>query len=203
MSVEQEIAENRAWINSVILASKLASELGESTQITNANQTVNIQEGTVDAKFVKIPIIRGSLGSYNPLTNTPTLIDGTGVAGDNYFLTETGTINLGSGNISFLEEDYVRYNGSKWVKTTKSQISDILNLRSELDALALLNLKVVVNGNSFNLVKFPGNALSTLQEDDFIVNGLWDSSEFWSRAQYLGTDKDIKANWYVLKMDNI
>lgn len=203
MSVEQEIAENRAWINSVILASKLASELDESAQITDANQTVNIQEGTVDAKFVKIPIIRGSLGGYNPLTNTPTLADGTGVSGDNYFLTETGIINLGSGNISFLEEDYVRYNGSKWVKTTKSQISDILNLRSELDALALLNLKVVVNGNSFNLVKFPGNTLSTLQEDDFIVNGLWDSSEFWSRAQYLGTDKDIKTNWYVLKMDNI
>ena len=198
-SIEQQVAINRDWINSVIAASKLASELTESLEITNSDQSVNIQEGTSDATFVKVPIIRGSLGSYNPVTNIPTLADGTGVAGDNYSISVEGIINLGSGNITFLVDDFVSYNGSKWIKTTKSQISDILNLRTELDNINNRTLSVTVNGNFFTLRKSPGNTLTSLQIDDMILIGFWDTTEFISLAIYLGGDKDTKTSYNILE----
>tara|TARA_R110000782_G_scaffold49392_1_gene107534 strand:- start:680 stop:1291 length:612 start_codon:yes stop_codon:yes gene_type:complete len=199
MSLDQQVSENRNWINSVIQASKLASELSESASITSANETVNIQQGVADAKFVKIPIIRGSLGAYNPVTNTPSLADGTGVSGDSYEVSIAGVRNLGSGNISFIEEDFVLYNGSKWIKTTKSQISDILGLRAELDSLAVANLKISINGNSFKLLKYPGNVLNSLEVNDFAIDGFYDTTEIWDKAKYLGGNKDLKASWTVIE----
>jgi hypothetical protein len=296
MNLDQQVSENRAWINSVIVASKLASELVESLQITNSNQTINIQEGQNDATFAKVPVIRGSLGSYNPVTNTPTLADGTGIVGDNYSISVEGIINLGSGNITFLIDDFVSYNGSKWIKTTKSQISDIQGLQAKLDALSLAltpqgnwnastntpdidavaetsdywivsvagttslggindwglndlaiktasgwakidnsesvvsvfgrlgaiialeadyeafytkistttalanaNLKASVNGNPFILKKSPGNTLTSLEANDMILIGFWDTTEFISLAIYLGGDKDTKTNYNILE----
>ena len=296
MNLDQQVAENRNWINSVILASKLASELIESIQINDANQTINIQEGQGDATFAKVTVIRGSLGSYNPVTNTPTLANGTGVLGDNYSISTEGEVNLGSGIVSFLVDDFVSYNGSKWIKTTKSQISDIQGLQTKLDALslalipqgnwnantntpdigsiaqtsdfwivsvagptnlggetdwkvndfaiktasgwakvdnsesvvsvfgrlgaiialesdyetfytkiatttalALANLKVSVNGNPFILKKSPGNTLTSLEANDMILIGFWDSTEFISLAIYLGGDKDTKTNYNILE----
>ena len=199
MNLDQQVSENRNWINSVIQASKLASELPESASITSANETVNIQQGVADAKFVKIPIIRGSLGAYNPVTNIPALADGTGVSGDSYEISIAGVRNLGSGNISFIEEDFVLYNGSKWIKTTKSQISDILGLRAELDSLAVANLKISINGNSFKLLKYPGNVLNSLEVNDFAIDGFYDTTEIWDKAKYLGGNKDLKASWTVIE----
>ena len=199
MNLDQQVSENRNWINSVIQASKLASELSESASITSANETVNIQQGVADAKFVKIPIIRGSLGAYNPVTNIPALADGTGVSGDSYEISIAGVRNLGSGDISFIAEDFVMYNGSKWIKTTKSQISDILGLRAELDSLAVANLKISINGNSFKLLKYPGNTLNSLEVDDFAIDGFYDTTEIWDKAKYLGGNKDLKASWTVIE----
>lgn len=41
------------------------------------------------------------LGTWNAATNTPTLADGTGNAGDVYLCTVAGTVNFGSGPIVF------------------------------------------------------------------------------------------------------
>ena len=59
-------------------------------------------------------------GTWNASTNTPTLADGTGDAGDVYIVSVGGTQNLGSGNISFDAGDWVMYNGSVWQKSTGS-----------------------------------------------------------------------------------
>jgi surface protein len=55
-------------------------------------------------------------GAWNPNTNTPTLADGTGVAGYMYLVSAAGTVNLGSGNITFAINDYAIYNGTVWQK---------------------------------------------------------------------------------------
>lgn len=54
--------------------------------------------------------------SWNALTNTPTLADGVGTAGDTYIVGTAGTQNLGSGAITFNVGDLVIYNGSVWQK---------------------------------------------------------------------------------------
>ena len=57
-------------------------------------------------------------GTWNATSNSPALADGMGSDGDFYKVTVQGTQNLGSGNITFLAGDYVRYNATtgKWVR---------------------------------------------------------------------------------------
>lgn len=55
-------------------------------------------------------------GEWNASTNSPSLADGSGTAGDYYDVTTAGTQNLGSGNITFTVGDVVKYNGSTWYK---------------------------------------------------------------------------------------
>jgi hypothetical protein len=60
-------------------------------------------------------------GSWNALTNSPTLIDGTGSSGDTYRVTTAGTRNLGSGQVTYLLGDLVIYNGTIWERIEASQ----------------------------------------------------------------------------------
>lgn len=55
-------------------------------------------------------------GTWNANTNTPTLADGVGDNGDVYHVSVAGTVDLGSGNITFHVGDKVVYNGSVWEK---------------------------------------------------------------------------------------
>jgi len=74
----------------------------------------------------KVPIaqlpssIMEYLGTWNATTNTPTLADGTGDAGDVYIVSVAGTQDLGSGSITFAIGDWVIYNGSIWEKSINS-----------------------------------------------------------------------------------
>lgn len=61
-------------------------------------------------------------GDWNAETNTPTLADGTGDTGDMYLVSVAGTQDLGSGEISFLENDRVIYNGSVWQKLSGGSV---------------------------------------------------------------------------------
>jgi hypothetical protein len=53
-------------------------------------------------------------GAWDASTNTPTLANGTGNAGDVYRCSVAGSVNFGSGAISFGVGDWVMYNGSIW-----------------------------------------------------------------------------------------
>jgi hypothetical protein len=55
-------------------------------------------------------------GNWNAATNTPTLADGTGDAGDMYRVSVAGNQDLGSGTIDFQVGDYLLYNGAEWDK---------------------------------------------------------------------------------------
>lgn len=57
-------------------------------------------------------------GTWDASANSPTLVDGTGSAGDVYRVTVANSSrNLGSGAIDFQVGDYVIYNGSTWEKS--------------------------------------------------------------------------------------
>ena len=55
-------------------------------------------------------------GNWDASTNTPTLADGTGDAGDMYRVSVAGNQDLGSGTIDFQVGDYLLYNGAEWDK---------------------------------------------------------------------------------------
>lgn len=60
-------------------------------------------------------------GSWNALTNTPTLADGVGDAGDCYECTVAGSVNFGAGAITFAVGDWVVYGASNlWYKSVNS-----------------------------------------------------------------------------------
>lgn len=53
-------------------------------------------------------------GTWQASTNTPTLVDGTGTNGYYYRVVNDGTVNFGSGDITFEAGDDVLYNGTIW-----------------------------------------------------------------------------------------
>jgi len=55
-------------------------------------------------------------GEWNANTNTPTLADGGGTAGDYYDVTTAGSVDLGSGSLTYTVGDVVKYNGTTWYK---------------------------------------------------------------------------------------
>jgi hypothetical protein len=98
----------------IINASKLPSELDEATVIDSVSTHLVIQDGTADAEKVKVRLLRGDLGDWNANTNTPALIDGTGIGGDYYYVTDDGTQDLGSGVNSYLVGDVIQYFSGVW-----------------------------------------------------------------------------------------
>lgn len=67
-------------------------------------------------------------GEWNAETNTPPLADGTGDVGDMYYVSEGGTQNLGSGDITFLTGDRIIYNGTVWQKLSGGSVKKVNNL---------------------------------------------------------------------------
>jgi hypothetical protein len=59
-------------------------------------------------------------GTWAASTNTPTLANGTGDAGDVYIASDAGSVNFGAGAISFAAGDWVIYNGTIWQKSANS-----------------------------------------------------------------------------------
>lgn len=57
------------------------------------------------------------LGTWNAATNTPTLVNGTGDAGDMYICNVAGTVNFGAGPIVFSVGDWVLYGSGTWQKS--------------------------------------------------------------------------------------
>ena len=66
-------------------------------------------------------------GAWNANTNTPTLADGTGNAGDTYRTSVAGTQDLGSGSITFSVGDLVLYDGSVWQKIDSEDAVESVN----------------------------------------------------------------------------
>lgn len=62
-------------------------------------------------------------GQWNATTNSPTLADGTGNAGDVYRVSVAGSQNLGSGSITFAVSDWVMYSGTVWQLAANSAIA--------------------------------------------------------------------------------
>jgi hypothetical protein len=57
-------------------------------------------------------------GVWNAATNSPTLVNGTGNAGDVWLCNVAGTVNFGAGPIVFAVGDYAVYTGTEWARSS-------------------------------------------------------------------------------------
>lgn len=79
-------------------------------------------------------------GTWAASTNTPSLSDGAGNAGDVYIASDAGTVDFGSGNITFAAGDWVIYNGSTWEKSVNSNAVASVNTKTGAVVLVAADL---------------------------------------------------------------
>lgn len=82
-----------------------------------ANNGVAELDGAGKVPVAQLPnSIMEYQGTFNASTDTPDLTDGSGSAGDVYRVSVAGTVDHGSGNITYGVGDYAIYNGTTWEK---------------------------------------------------------------------------------------
>jgi hypothetical protein len=74
-------------------------------------------------------------GTWDASTNTPTLANGTGSAGDTYLCNVAGTVNFGAGNITFSVGDLAIYSGTIWERSGSA--SDVTSVNGFQGAVVL------------------------------------------------------------------
>lgn len=88
----------------------------ETSEKGNANGYASL-DGSGKVPAGQLPnSVMDYLGSWNASTNSPTLIDGTGNAGDVYRASVAGSQDLGSGSETWGVGDLVIYSGTIWEK---------------------------------------------------------------------------------------
>lgn len=104
--------------------------LGERVATLDINGKLPSSQLTVEAFEYK--------GNWSAATNSPTLADGTGNAGDVYNVSAAGTVDFGAGGIEFAIGDKVVYNGSIWEKWDLTQIAaPVTSVNGETGAVVL------------------------------------------------------------------
>ena len=116
-------------------------------------------------------------GLWNAETNEPVLSDATGMKGDFYICSTAGTQNLGSGEITFSENDTVIHDGTIWHRvassSTRTELLNIIGNSSETE-IGLMTpeqfnkLKGIEEGAEVNVQADWAQTDNT--KDDFIKN---------------------------------
>jgi hypothetical protein len=120
------------------LSSNVQDQLDNKIETSEkgANNGVAELDGSGKVPASQLPsAVMSYLGTWDASTNTPTLADGTGDAGDVYTTSVAGTQDLGSGSISFNVGDWVIYNGTIWEKSGSSSAVVSVNGQSGIVAL--------------------------------------------------------------------
>lgn len=116
-------------------------------------------------------------GLWNASTNSPRLSDSTGMKGDFYICSVAGTQNLGSGNITFSENDTVIHDGTIWHRvassSTRTELLNIIGNSSETDTGLMTpeqfnKLKNIESGAEVNVQS--DWAQNNTSSDDYIKN---------------------------------
>lgn len=111
-------------------------------------------------------------GQWNANTNSPTLADGTGNAGDVYRVSVAGTQNLGSGNITFAVGDWVMYSGTIWEKA--SNTNDVNSVNGQTGSVVLTTSNISEGSNLYFTDERAQDAVGTILTDsasiDFTYN---------------------------------
>ena len=155
------------------LLDKLGNALGEPNGIATLDADGRIPFSQLPETAVEYK------GEWNAETNTPTLVNGTGIKGDMYYVSVGGTQNLGSGNIDFLAGDRIIYNGSIWQKLSGGSVKKVNNIRPDdtgnVDINNYPSFTYVVDSNQ-KLLDWANNEQGNDYSSVLIKKGTWSSS---------------------------
>jgi len=134
------------------------------------------------------------LGTWNANTNTPTLVNGIGNAGDVYLCNVAGTTNFGAGPISFFVGDQVIYSGSIWQRASGATGT-------------VTSVAVTETGDSLNITGSPITTSGTINigfngTNLQYINGAGDLTTFPSLTgfvPYTGASADVNLGLFDLK----
>ena len=120
------------------VTSAIQTQLGNkiSSSEKGANNGVATLDGGGKVPASQLPnSLMDYLGTWAASTNTPTLANGSGNAGDVYVASDAGTVNFGAGNITFAAGDWVIYSGSIWEKSINSNA--VVSVNSQTGVVSL------------------------------------------------------------------
>jgi hypothetical protein len=156
LALTSDITKTAVGLGNVDNTSDLNKPVSNATQ-TALNLKLNTSEkganngvATLDAGG-KVPISQMALGpqvykgTWDPSTNTPALSDATGLSGDTYRVIADGTVNLGSGNVTFHANDDAIHNGSIWQRNPATYAVTSVNGQS---GTVVLNSDQVTEGTT-------------------------------------------------------
>lgn len=86
-------------------------------------------------------------GAWNPNTNTPTIVDGTGSVGDFYKASEAGSFNSGNGNFTYAVGDWVIFAGGIWQRLGSTEL--VASVNGKL-GMVVINKSDIGLGNADN-----------------------------------------------------
>ena len=136
-------------------------------------------------------------GNWDASTNTPTLADGTGDAGDMYRVSVAGNQDLGSGTIDFQVGDYLLYNGAEWDKIDNTD--SVSSVNGQTGAVSL-NSDNIAEGSTnlydqvVSLSNGTGITTSGTYPNFTITNSDLGSSQTFFRTLGVDTGTDLVAN---------
>jgi hypothetical protein len=107
-----------------------STEKGAANGVASLDSTGKIPAAQLPASAMEYK------GAWNASTNSPTLADGTGDAGDIYRVSVAGTQNLGSGSITFVVGDLLLYNGTVWQRSPASD-APVLSVNGQTGVVVL------------------------------------------------------------------
>lgn len=110
------VTKSQVGLDNVDNTSDYDKPISNATQLALNNKADLDGAGKVPASQLPNAVMEYK-GGYNPVTNTPTLIDGTGNAGDVYRISAAGSRDFGSGSISFELGDFIIYSGFVWERS--------------------------------------------------------------------------------------
>jgi len=148
-----------------------------ATAIQSTEKGTNSGVATLDSGG-KIPVaqlpnsVMEFKGNYNATTNSPTLADGTGNAGDVYRVNVAGSQDFGSGSITFVVGDWVVYNGSVW-QQSHAGADAVLSVNGAAGVVVLTTSDIAEGSNLY----FTNSRFDTRFNTDFAAKSTADLAE--------------------------
>ena len=134
------------------------------------------------------------LGVWNASTNTPYLHDGTGNAGDVYLCNVAGTVNFGSGPITFSVGDYVVYTGSVWARSSGATGTVTSVAVSESSAALSITGSPITTSGTIN-IGFAGTSAQYVAGDGSLIT----FPALTGYVPYTGATADLNLGLHDLK----
>jgi Chaperone of endosialidase len=138
------------------------------------------------------------LGTWNAATNTPTLTNGVGDAGDMYLCNVAGTVNFGAGPVTFAVGDWVLYGSGTWQKSNGQNGT-------------VTSVGATITGGAIGITGSPITTAGTLAfaftgTSGQYVNGAGNLTTFPSLTGYVpytGATNDLNLGTHNLYVNNI